>query len=431
MFSLAEQRAIEEIIQGRVLYRAQEWLIRTHVDNGTDYGWGVSVQGNEVTTWGGSLDGIRGLLACGVSRDDPLIRRTVDWMVSKQRDDGSFLSKSITWPCVEATAWVLLVLRQVGYNLESKQVIKAGEFLEKCIQNNGGLGTSDIDEVRIYPTALTLWALHGLSNKETNIAGFLLRSLDRNSGGWGNFPNSSANVAITAHVLYILLTTDHLQRDHEICKRAVNFILSQRNAQGVWNNFAERWYSKYQVEAVATPNWCGQQTITWVLLALLASGLDVLDDRIIKAFTWVVSNQSPNGSWTLSEEDNIEYIWCMADICVILNNIRLKLIKPILHTAFNSHIVRVEERPFQRIIHNFTEKYVSQENINTLLLTIILIIITHEVISSYIYKLLLFLQLQQGSILSNLIASFIWVILVTAFVAIVTSFRKKRSNKES
>src|SRR5262245_46819335 len=108
-----QRKAVLQITDGAPLRNAQEWFFRTQLDNSEGYGWGHFLAQGLTTTWGGTTDAIRGLLACGTSPRDPTIAKAVTWILEQQISDGSFAKRGVAWSSVEATSWCLKVIRQI------------------------------------------------------------------------------------------------------------------------------------------------------------------------------------------------------------------------------------------------------------------------------------------------------------------------------
>jgi hypothetical protein len=421
----SEERKVAEtirrIVDGAPLRKGQDWLIQTSLNVDADHGWGVEARRLPITTWGGTVDGIRGLLATGVDLRDPVIVEAEKWLVRKQLHNGSFLARELKWPNVEATAWVLLVLRELKHPLDDGVIQKAVTFLERCIQSDThGLGTSDRDEVRIYPSAITLWALHGLSREEGLIADFLKTTFNRAAGGWRSTPDGPVNLMMTTYALYTLLVSGHLRRDDDMCRQATAFIYAEiSKPNGTWTSATESWHSVYQEDATDPPNQCHHYMVPWVLLTLLAAGESPLDHRVLRVLTRLISDQLASGAWRYSQDDVNEYTWCVANALVAIEHTRSALITPVVNAAIAGGIVKDYGTPVtvaSRLRRNLT-----RENVNTVLTVALFIVVFREPISSAAARtaasVATFLGIQQGSIVSNVVADAI----TTAFVAILGS----------
>ena len=135
------------LLSGNAFSAARTWLNRAKITSGKGpTGWphikGLSEKPGE---WG-TIDGIVGLLACGAAINDTRIDDAAQFLIGRQRDDGSWNSNGIAYSCAEVTAWVVIVLRQVLLGAErSASVNAAAIFLEGCISEQGGVRTSPKD----------------------------------------------------------------------------------------------------------------------------------------------------------------------------------------------------------------------------------------------------------------------------------------------
>lgn len=73
------------------LEQAREWLCNAFKRNSFGTGWGHSPQEEEPSEWGGTLDGVRALLAVGEPALSPMISDSVGWLKSRQRPDGGLV----------------------------------------------------------------------------------------------------------------------------------------------------------------------------------------------------------------------------------------------------------------------------------------------------------------------------------------------------
>jgi len=441
------QHAIEQLIQRKPLVDGQNWLIETHSDEimadtgNRAYGWKHQHQAPQasVSTWGGTVDGVRGLLACGLSPADPVIEESVRWMISQQQSDGSFAATwGITWSCVEATAWTLIVLREfdsVRKNVVDHQVIaRAVAFLEGCIKIRGGLGTSnhEKDALRVYPSAITLWAVHGLSRREGEIADYL-KSAVCGEGGWSTHSpvdRSGARVipAMTAIVLYVLLATEHITTGDPLCITARDALLQQKNQHGTWNTYTEEWFSAYQ-KSGELPNACGLFTPAWAVLALLKAEVDVLNPAIVQATAWLILHQESRthtplekgGAWLFDRADTSVKTWCTSNALICLNEVRQHLLAPRL-------IHRSQQPTYRALMYTqreaFFRAYLTHNTINSFLLVLLFLVILRDPLLTVCNGIILYLLGQQDNIASNLISNGIWVLLVLVGGKIVRTTAK-------
>ncbi|MDX3387454.1 prenyltransferase/squalene oxidase repeat-containing protein [Streptomyces niveiscabiei] len=179
----------------RAVAAGREFLLRSQRTDGSFEGfWGVCFT---YGTW----FGLRGLLAAGVSRTDPAVRRAVAFLLSIQRADGSWGESPRS--CVERryvpadegkavmTAWALLALVEAGY-ARHPACVRGVRFLVDRQRPDGGFaregfhgafnrtGPLDYDGYRHYfPVwALAMWcnSASGHEVREADVEG------ERNGG---------------------------------------------------------------------------------------------------------------------------------------------------------------------------------------------------------------------------------------------------------
>src|SRR6266508_4816738 len=109
------------LLAGWPIESGAAWIRSVFIDKADRCGWAHLSTHDIPTVWGGTLDALRGLLAAEMSPYDPLFRRGVDWLFSQQRPDGGWGSREFTYSAVEATAWVVFVLRHAGFDVASDE----------------------------------------------------------------------------------------------------------------------------------------------------------------------------------------------------------------------------------------------------------------------------------------------------------------------
>lgn len=409
-----EQTAFRALLRGTPITKAAQWLLSVHISSEKGEGWPHLTSQDMPTVWGGTLDGLRGVVLGGISLYHPIVQRSIQWLLSKQRDDGAFGSREILYSCVEATAWVIIALKQIGYDIKkSAQVQAAIGFLERSISENGEVGTSPEDPARTYPSVLTLWALHGLSKKTTLVARFLKDTRDSVSGGWGVRPNARPNPLSTSQVLNALLLSGHLDRDDVIVQQAIDFILAHQTEFGNWPNFTETWYSKHQPNI---PIRCDEYVTTWAIMALLRAGLSVLSPPIVKGVTWLIHEQKKEGYWLYDPLDDSKHIWCVADSINCLVEVREKLMAyvadggtevwnpPLQHSGLST-----EEIIWKHIGEAVLKV---RQNLSSILVVIMALYVFRAQVNALINTIIGFLKLQSGELLTSLVSNALWIALV-------------------
>jgi squalene-hopene/tetraprenyl-beta-curcumene cyclase len=110
---------------------------------------------------------IEALVACGLERDHPTVRRGADWLVRHQEPDGSWYGR---WGVayLYGTCLALRGLRAAGEDEREAHILRAGEWLRSIQNADGGWGEScaSYEHNRFVGGASTAsqtaWALLGL-----------------------------------------------------------------------------------------------------------------------------------------------------------------------------------------------------------------------------------------------------------------------------
>ena len=122
------------------------WLLEHQEADGSWFGrWGV----NHIYGTGAALPG---LLACGVSPDDPAIRRAVQWLEEHQNEDGGWGEDPRSYDdqawigrgqsTASQTAWALLALHAAGER--SAAVARGIGWLVATQRPDGGVGRAAV-----------------------------------------------------------------------------------------------------------------------------------------------------------------------------------------------------------------------------------------------------------------------------------------------
>ncbi len=312
------------LLAGWPIESGAAWIRSVFIDKADRCGWAHLSTHDIPTVWGGTLDALRGLLAAEMSPYDPLFRRGVDWLFSQQRPDGGWGSREITYSAVEATAWVVFVLRHAGFDVASdERTRRAILFLESAIGPGGELATSPQDhlDARTYPAHITLLALHDLSPRAAAVARYL-RDAQNDDGGWGIKENAPSNALSTAQVLDALLLTRHLNATGESGIRALRWLSDSQQQNGSWLNFSEQWFS---VNQPTVPNRCDSYTTASALRALLHAGCSAFDQRVLAGAAYLIREQDSEGCWYYNRPDGCKHVWCTADAIDALAQVRDEL----------------------------------------------------------------------------------------------------------
>jgi hypothetical protein len=422
-----QQNALKSLMKGLPLDRAKQWLLSTQIEDERGCGWPHLTAQDRPQVWGGTLDGIRGLASAGVSRHEPQIQKALDWLFTQQDIDGGFGSREMTYPAIEPTAWVLITLKDIGYELKNDaRVQKAVSFLEECVNDDGLVGTSSIDDPRTYPTILTLWALHDLSGVTTRIARSLKDSRSAKTGGWGIRVGTTSNILSTTQVLFVLLKTGHLDKDDVITRQSVEYILSGQQENGRWSNFSETWYSQHQPNI---PLRCDEYVTPWAIKALLSAGVTPMSKPLSQALSWLVHEQSSDGYWLFDTLDESKHIWCVVRSMRALALARERLIASMTEGNLTLSELAGESRETisTTSINSRITKVVDfiRSNVTNIIVIILALYVFRFDLRRLINQLLNFLSVQSDSVLSNLVASAIWLILVFLGTLLLNRLRSR------
>jgi hypothetical protein len=427
MITERQRNAVKSLLKSTPFEKGEAWLRRIQIQDSQGIGWPHLTALNIPTVWGGTLDGIRGLLACGVSKYDPVVADSLNWLLSQRNLDHGYGSREITYSGVEPTAWVLIAVKELGFNIPDRtHFVETSAFLESCIRDSGEVATSNDpnEEARTYPSVLTLWALNGESQKTYQIARFLKDARDPISGGWGIKPKAVPNVASTAQVLYILLATNNLSKDDVITRQAIEYLLNNQKADGSWENFTETWYS---IKQPHVPLRCEEYSTTWVLQALLEAGLSPAREPVVKAISWLIYEQAEDGYWLYNRLDDSKHIWCTADAVVALTMARKSIIDTVADKEYRDMWSEGDARDQNYILipKNFISQFFQylRKNITTILVIMLSIYVFNSQIQSFIVGVQTFFQVQGDSIISDLLASVIYAFLFFLGAALLTRIR--------
>jgi prenyltransferase beta subunit len=408
-----ERKALYSLLKGAPLELGATWLKSVHINNHSNTGWAHQAGHPDPTEWGGTLDGIRGLLAVGVKSTDPMIKRSVEWLFSKQRPDGGWGSREIVYSAVEPTAWVLITLKEVDPGIVADaRFQKAVSFLETAILPDGSLATSiqDKHEPRVLPSVLALWALHGLSQRERDISRYIKEIRDVETGAWGTHKDAKPNVVSTAMALLVLLRTKNLPKNDSITHQVVSYLLKNQEPDGHWKNCVETWFSKDQVAhlAVQVPIRCESYSTNWVVPALLEAGGDITQSAIAKAVAWLVREQSPQGYWLHEPQDSQAHVWCSANCLVALAMSRNAILSS--DSALQMIVSRAELPVHESRLAGLSGRI--RGNVTNIAVVMLALLVLWEHIRSLAEQVASFFVAQVSTITLNLVSSAIFLALV-------------------
>ncbi len=154
------------------------------------------------------------LMKSGV--EDNSTKKAINWLVSHQRVDGS-------WTYIPDTAFALLALNLSGnFTNETKM---AADFLNNVQNLDGGWGTSEGQDSRIYPSAISVLALAGYEPALGSVSGGVdyLLSARNPSGGWST-DESRGSITDTGIVIE---TLEYLNYTGPALTKAKTWLLAQ------------------------------------------------------------------------------------------------------------------------------------------------------------------------------------------------------------
>ena len=280
----------------------------------------------------------------GVPKNDPRLLKAADWLLSKEvrhKGDWAESIKDVApggwyfefnnefYPDVDDSAQVLLALNQVRnprerYQHEVSQRALDWIFAMQC--KNGGWASFDRDNTKMIFQYIPVADHNAMLDPPT--------------------------VDITGRILEMLANYGYTRRDKRV-ERAVQFVLNEQEpdgswfgrwgvnylygtflvlrgleAMGVWSHEpaivnAAEWIRMVQNADGGWGETCGSyddplqrgigpstpSQTAWAVLGLLAAG-DTRSDSVAKGVRWLISKQTPGGTWTeLAEGRNGEAVY--------------------------------------------------------------------------------------------------------------------------
>ena len=315
----------------RNLSLAQGWLRRTFLSNATGDGWPLYLGQGEVSEWGGTLDAIMALHRCGVPATNSQIHRSVAWLMGQQQADGGWGSWEISNSCVEATAWVLLALQLLDRD-ELEGYREGVSFLERTAERGDGLacwGAYAGAQPRVYTTSMAIWAL-ATTGSESVLQGCQWLLSARNSdGGWGFLQNDERSNGVTTALSMIALSSAG-RLTLSVSETAIDWLWLARSEDGLWSNAVEDWISWVQDDGRGWPTVTNHGVTPFAIKALLAAGVDLLDERLQQSVKALARSQQADGSWIFDEENAKRYVWSVGDAVWALSAVQEAAREPAL-----------------------------------------------------------------------------------------------------
>lgn len=386
------------------LGRTREWLSDAFQRTADAAGWGHSAAEQEPSEWGGTLDGIRGLLALGEPPMAPVIADSVRWLKTRQREDGGFGARELNYSAAEATAWVVITLARLGLRTDNDSVVAAAvDYLQHCVDASGGAATTpgDVDQPRALPTALTLWALAlqpGTEHISSKIVNRLRMMQDSESGGWGVRFGATPNAATTAQVLHALRQA-RVSEGLDWVIAGVQYLLARQEDDGSWRNSHDEWFTHARPRI---PVRCAHFGTGWALLALTGFDSATAQAAAAHGAAYLIDHQRPSGAWLLEDFDPTEYVWCTTQVAVALADWRQR-------AAQNPAPAR-PARPGRDLVASLIA-WVRAEFLY-LAVAALAVAQLHGVIERVARQVARFIRVEAGSVWTNVISSAIWALLV-------------------
>lgn len=418
------ERLVLKLISGTPLQKGASYLRERFLSGADGTGWAHRAHHNWPTVWGGTLDGIRGLLAAGTHPSEPMVSGAIYWLYAQQREEGGWGSREIGFACVEATAWVVISLREAGLDPAHDPRLQAAiKFLESAIAPNGSVGTSplDVDSPRLYSSALTLWALRGLSPHCHTIANYIYAQ-QHSDGGWGVKPGAPPQAVSTSHAIIALNAAGFLSDRPSARAEALEFLISRQKPDGSFEDVTEEWFSKHQPHV---PNRCDDFGTAWAVQGLLAAGIAATELPVVKAITLLLRRQQSDGSWIFNLHESVVDIWCVADSLVALASVRRAYLQgaPRLDYASGSSSRRTKNESPKGLSTQF-KTYGTPAAIAG-----VGILATRDIWTPLMASLASFLAEKGIDIAVNLLASAIWAVGIAVLAVVIAKLRKS-SNRD-
>ena len=272
----------------------------------------------------------------GVAKNDPRLLKAADWLLSKEvrhKGDWAVSVKNVApggwafefnnefYPDVDDSAQVLLALNQVRnpqerYQHEVSQRALDWIFAMQC--KNGGWASFDRDNTKMIfqyipfadhnamldpPTVditgriLEMLANYGFTRRDKRVDKAIQFVLDEQEpdGSW--FGRWGVNYLYGTFLVLRGLEAMGIWSHEPAIVNAAEWIRMVQNADGGWGETCGSYDDPLQRGiGPSTPS----QT-AWAVLGLLAAG-DIRSDSVAKGIRWLISKQSPLGTWDESAD---------------------------------------------------------------------------------------------------------------------------------
>ena len=249
----------------------------------------------------------------GVSRHDPAIRKSLDWLLSKEvKQKGDW---SLRNPSLEPAGWYFEFNNEFYPDVDDTCMVLIA--FGKCLP--GGIGrdwTMELFDERASKDPEAPVVFSGRSETAEKAIAELqaamplvhamrrgvrwLKAMQSKDGGWGAFDADNTREVLTKvpfadhNAMIDPSTSDITARvlesfaglgicpDTDVHKRALQFIWNDQQSDASW-------YGRWGVNYIYG---------TWqVIVGLVANGISVNDSRIVSAVNWLKDHQQSSGGW--------------------------------------------------------------------------------------------------------------------------------------
>ncbi|MDY7077101.1 MAG: hypothetical protein SXV54_09280 [Chloroflexota bacterium] len=308
----------------KVLILGSQWLRKVCVVTKTGRGWPEVGGEPDVTIWGGTLDGVLGLLCAGASAEDECVAGGLRFLRAARSRDHGWPMEETGWPLidtaesvVDVTAWITIVLKTAcGTSWQEPILQEAADLLVQTCSPYGGWGSFRGGIPNMYATALAMWALIGLNDDIVRIQlPFVLDAINPD-GGWGFLPSDNkSRIALTGLLLYVLLLTE-MDLPGEVISNTMEWFRAHQTRDRTWENELDAqilrggrqiYYSRVR-----------HFSISWVVRAMLKAAGRGYEMDLSPSIKKILDLQQPEGYWAYSIHDHTPYVWCTQNaICTL------------------------------------------------------------------------------------------------------------------
>ena len=273
------------------------------------------------------------LLSLGHSNRDPIILNAVNGLKNMKCTIHGHTHMQYTTAAVWNTSLISFALQKAGVPTSDSVIKKANAYLLERQQTKygdwaihnprilpGGWGFSAINTMNpdIDDTTASLRAISQLVEKDTpfqqawNKGIHWAMSMQNSDGGWPSFEKNVDNellnllpieggkflltdpssADLTGRTLEFFGNYTNLQKDHDLMKRGVDWLIHNQEKNGSWYG---RWGICYIYG-------------TWAAITgLIASGVGPDNPSIQKAVNWLLEIQNQNGGWGESCKSDLSF----------------------------------------------------------------------------------------------------------------------------